>query len=159
MNHKTKELSIKQVIDLIGGEWLAGNNSDSNLNLSAEKISNLAPLSSATSKSLCFYSNPKLKKDFLATQAKVVIVQKKMDHSVHQIIHPNPYWAFAKVAQLIYPHPENKSGIHPRAIISESASVSKDGVQIDANVVVEAGAKIASGVRLIVEFILVKTLK
>ncbi len=143
-----KKVSIKRIIELLGAEWVAASSSGEELDLEKEYILNLAPLASANSDSLCFFTNAKLKKDFLSTSAKAVMVRKKIDHDVHQIIHPNPYWAYAKVAQIFYPHPENIEKIHPRAIISSEAEIAKERVQIDANVVVEAGAKIAAGVRL-----------
>ena len=60
------------------------------------------------------------------------------------LVTPEPYRAYARVAQAFYPLNRSNGRIHDRAVISEDATIG-EGCQVDACAVIEAGAEIGAG--------------
>jgi len=63
------------------------------------------------------------------------------------LVTPEPYRAYARVAEAFYPTPRAVPGIHERAIVSDDASLG-EGCQIDAGAVISEGTEIGAGCRI-----------
>ncbi len=75
---------------------------------------------------LSFLANSRYRKHLPATQATAVILaQGDMEScKVAALIDPNPYLAYARIAALIHPQSADTPGIHPSAVVAESARIS-----------------------------------
>ena len=115
----------------------------------ATEISAVATLETATSSQISFLSNSKYRKFLQQTQASVVLI--KADDlpfcPVAALVVPDPYVAFAKVAQLLDSTPAAAYGVHPSATIDATASVDATA-QIGPNVVISRGAVIGANVQI-----------
>ena len=94
---------------------------------SAKIIKDLAALSSAKDGDLTFFDNSKYLNQFLATKATACIVHTKYGKTetagVIKLVVPEPYKAYAKIAQKFY-HPVKATGaVHPTAIVHETAKL------------------------------------
>ena len=99
-------------------------------------ITGVATLMDAQPGQISFLTNKKYQKHLATTRASAVIVHE----SVPDIGRPalrckNPYLAFAQAADLFYQAPEAPVGIHPTAVIAESAHIG-DNAAIGAYVVI-----------------------
>lgn len=120
-------------------------------------IRGLGPLSSACSEQVSFLSNPKLQSQLDDCRAAAVIVTpevwethlKGKDTAFVVVLCSEPYLMYALLAQWFDRHRLNKlpQGIHPSAVISESAEIA-DGVSIGPHSVVEEGVRIGRGTRI-----------
>lgn len=92
--------------------------------------------------SITFITNDKYVPELTACKASALITSKKYEQfSGLQIVHPNPYWAFAKVAQFFHQEDHGKEQIHPEAYVDSTAVIGKH-VRIFPNVYVGAKATI-----------------
>src|SRR5690606_14827010 len=58
------------------------------------------------------------------TRAAAVIVGKKYPEiAIPQIVHRNPYWAFAKAAQLFFKAWRPEAGVSPKAFVAPDAVI------------------------------------
>ncbi len=131
------------------------------------KISRVATLSHADSGALSFLANPRYRKQMQSTRATAVLVgpDQAQDCPVAALIDPNPYLAYARIADLLHPQPPSAAGIHPTAVVSSSARIDRtasvgplavieDEVQIGERVfvgpgcIVQRGAQVGSDSRL-----------
>lgn len=89
-------------------------------------ITGLATLASASEGQMSFLANPRYQKTLLDTSATAVIVNEKMADNcpVAALISPDPYLSFAQATALFSIQPPVRSGVHPSAIVSDTASVS-----------------------------------
>ena len=129
-------ITAGQIAHLIGGKTEGDENT---IVHSAGKIE------SASKGDVSFLANPKYLNHIYDTLASVVIVsdQLKLDQAVSATLirHPMPYFGFCQVLnQWFNPH-QNRSGIHPTAIIDESAILGNN-IYVGAYAVIEAGATI-----------------
>ncbi len=134
---------------------------------SMQEITGVATLIKANKSDISFLVNPKYKKFLAATQAGGVLVVPEMASHVptNAILVKDPYVAYAKVANLLFPDSTHNPEIHTTAWISTDSSYHKDviigahafidtKVEIARNVtigpgcVIRHGAKIGSGTRL-----------
>lgn len=135
---------------------------DSSLGSKSE-LTGIAAVDKAKPSDVTFLINPEYMKFAATTEAAAVIVGKVIpDCPRPQLIHKNPYWAFAKTSQLFAPvrtedgsisreayvAPTAKIGraatVYPFAFISEQAEVG-DGAVIYPGVFVGRGAKVGHG--------------
>ncbi len=73
---------------------------------------------------LTFLSNPRYFGKLKSTQASAIILSKdSLPLPMSTLRTENPYLAFAKSIELFYQPPRPKAGIHPTAIISETARI------------------------------------
>jgi len=88
-------------------------------------INHVAPLETAGPGALSFLANPKLAKLLAATKATaVIVVPAALEFCpVAALVSTNPHVLFARIANVIYPPPPLKPGIHPTAIVDPSAQV------------------------------------
>lgn len=134
------KLSLAEIADLVQGE-LEGD--------SAIHIHGIAKIEEAAEGEITFISNPKYAKYIEATNASAVIVSKDFPKSAKAIIRTqNPYLSFLKVLQTFHPKSDTiAQGIHPSAVIDETAQIGKD-VRIGACVVIDKNVKIGENVRI-----------
>jgi len=108
------------------------------------EITGVAGIRDAGPGDITFVANPRYERDLATTVASAVIVAEglALPEKLSGIIHSNPSRAFAQVVEVLFPPPVRpKPGVHPGAMVDESASLGAD-VTIGPFVVVEAGARI-----------------
>jgi UDP-3-O-[3-hydroxymyristoyl] glucosamine N-acyltransferase len=114
-------------------------------------VSGVDELQTATSSDISFYSNVKYKDIFKKSQAGVIAVSKTtpLDNEKNYLICDNPSEIFQKLVTLFTRDPgvSGFKGIHPTAVIHESAKISEHAeigpyVVIDRDVTIKAYTKI-----------------
>jgi UDP-3-O-[3-hydroxymyristoyl] glucosamine N-acyltransferase len=132
------------------------------------RISRVATLSHAESGALSFLANPRYRKQMESTRATAVLVgpEDAAGCPVAALIDPNPYLAYARIAELLHPQAALEPGIHPTAVVSQSARVApsacvgplaviEDGVDIGERAfvgpgcIVQQGAQVGADSRLV----------
>lgn len=115
----------------------------------AVEVSAVATLEDAKSGQITFLSNAKYRKFLQQTQASAVLIKAEDLEfcPVTALVVKDPYVAFAKVAQLLDTTPDAASGIHPTAIIDNSAQIDPTA-QLGPYVVVAKDAVIGAGVQI-----------
>ena len=118
-------------------------------------ITNLEDLESATSSDASFLANPRYEQQMRKSKAGVIFVtpHQTLIEGKNFLINQNPSRAFQILLEAFYPEEQRKSGfvgIHPTAVIHETASVDHlatigphavidRGVKIGAHTVISAG--------------------
>ena len=113
-------------------------------------ITTVAPIDTAGVGEITFITNAKYSAQLDVCQASALIASPKMDVGVFKGVvlrHHNPYLAYAKTVQFLYPEPENKAAVHPSACIAEGVVIG-DAVNIGAQVVIESGSVIGDRVTI-----------
>ena len=132
---KNDALTLKQIIDLTGAK------TSREVDLSTE-IVDIAPLEFASINQLSFFINNKYRASFESSKAGFCFAAEKFvklaPSSMVVLVHPNPYKAYAMVANLFYPSESSNNTIASNAIIASSAQIGKN-CQIGNFVVVEDG--------------------
>ena len=110
-------------------------------------ISRVATLLNADSESLSFFANKAYRDQLRQTRAAVVLVRPDdaNDCPVNALLADDPYLAYARIADVLYPYPDLAAGIHKSAVVSSSAIV-PDTAQVSANVVIDDDSVIGEGV-------------
>ncbi|MCX6119108.1 MAG: UDP-3-O-(3-hydroxymyristoyl)glucosamine N-acyltransferase [Proteobacteria bacterium] len=94
--------------------------------LDSMKITSIAPIDKAMEGAVSFLIKPEYMKFASTTKASAVIVGKVVDDCPQvQLIHKNPYWAFAKTSQMFAPERKENGNISPKAFVSETAIIGK----------------------------------
>lgn len=115
------------------------------------EVSTVSPIEKGFQGSLSFLANPKYKSYVQDTEASVVIVNDEF--SSEQPVKPtlirvaDPYTSFAILLQKYDEMNQPSAGIHPSAIIADSAEIGSN-VSIAAGVIVEDKVVIGDGTRL-----------
>lgn len=111
-------------------------------------IQKVSPIEDAKEGEVTFIANPEYAKFAKTTKASALIVGEKYPDCIKpQLIHKNPYLAFAKTAQLFYRPHRGPTGIADTAFIAADAKIG-DGVTIYPFVFIGSRAEIADGVVL-----------
>lgn len=110
-------------------------------------ITGLASLQVANENDLSFLANAQYKKFLNDTKAGAVLLDKEQAASFegNAIVLQDPYLAYAKISYLFDTKPISKCGIHPTAVIAESATIDPTAA-IEAYAVIESDAVIGAGV-------------
>ena len=110
------------------------------------RVTRVATLKEAGPGDIAFLANPRYRADLAASGAGAVILARANAHLAHvpMLIHDNPYACFARVAQLLDPHPRQASGIHVSAQVAASARLGRD-VSIGAHVVIGERVEVGDG--------------
>lgn len=113
-------------------------------------ISGLADIDNAKASDLTFLSSPKFLSNLASSSAGAVILSEAHagDCQANKLVVANPYLAYAKVSGLFDARKKNKPGVHPAAVVADSASVS-DTAYVGPFCVVEEHAVIGDGVELL----------
>ena len=88
-------------------------------------VSGVASLSNATPDSLTFLASKAFKEQLPSTKAAAVVLRPgdAPDSPVPALLHDDPYACYARMASVVCPPPLYAPGIHPSAVIDDSASV------------------------------------
>ena len=116
-------------------------------------IDSVGELSCAVSGQISFLSSASFRQYLASTKASAVILTKvdKECCPVNSIVVDDPYLAYAQIANLLHPaEKQTESGIHPSAVISESATIHKSATigplcVLDEDSVIEANVIIGPG--------------
>jgi UDP-3-O-[3-hydroxymyristoyl] glucosamine N-acyltransferase len=113
------------------------------------KVSRVATLAHAEAGALTFLANPRYRRQLESTRATAVLIAPTEAEGcpVPALIDPNPYLAYARAAELLYPTLPVLPGLHPSAVVSAEAAVAPSA-GIGPLCVVEAGAEIGERVFL-----------
>ena len=149
---------VKEIAQKLGAEFRGDGEID---------IQRVANLLTAQAGEISFLSDTKYRSVLEKSQASCVMVKEADAPHVKStaLIVPDPYLAFARVAQLLDKEPPIAVGIHPTAVIGEDVvlgqnvgigphvvigrgTVLGDNVQIGANCVLGPEVKLGSGTRL-----------
>ncbi len=112
------------------------------------RIRGVCSLTPGAADCIGFLNNPALRPQLAATAAAAVIIGARdvaALGSTPGLVAPDPYLAYARIAQLFDPDREFVSGRHPTAVIADDATVGA-GCYVGPLAVIEAGACIGSGV-------------
>lgn len=108
-------------------------------------IEGVGPIEAAQKGQVTFLVSPEYSKYLPKSAASAVIVKEAIDDCpLPQLIHTNPYWAFAKAAQWFYRPEALGKGISEQAVIDPSAKIGKD-VCVMPFAVIGAGVKVGEG--------------
>ncbi len=112
-------------------------------------IDSAAPVETAEPNQISFIANSLYEKHLSLSKAGAVVLNNEMDSQGKTVLrHPNPYLAFAKILDLLYPDDHTgTSGIHESAIVDESAEVAKEAA-IGPYSQVESDASVGESSRL-----------
>ncbi len=129
------------------------------------EITGVAGIERAGPGELTFLSNPRYAKRAKETRAAAIIVEKEIPGAAAaELISPQPYVDFARALELFYQPPRPPAGIHPAAVIAESAvigakasigpfAVIGERVTVGANAVIHPHVVIYEGVRIGDDFV------
>lgn len=88
------------------------------------EIGRVRPITDAKAGDITFVSNPDYSKFIPTAKASVIILnERNSSTSAAQLIHKNPYFAFAKVAQLFHMPHRGPTGISEHAFIADNAKI------------------------------------
>jgi UDP-3-O-[3-hydroxymyristoyl] glucosamine N-acyltransferase len=117
----------------------------------ARRLTDVAPLDSATPEQLSFLENRRYAKAFAASRAGAAFVHPEFagraPEGMTVLATEKPYKAYALAAAAFYPEPAIRRGIAPSAVVDPTARLGED-VVIGPNVVIEERAEIGAGVRI-----------
>lgn len=89
------------------------------------RVGAVATLQDAREGTLSFLANPKYRKFLATTGATAVVVDARSAAGAPcaVLVAPNPYVAYARIAQVLHPVPTAMPGCHPSAVVDPTASV------------------------------------
>ncbi|MGX5914340.1 UDP-3-O-(3-hydroxymyristoyl)glucosamine N-acyltransferase [Aliidiomarina sp. Khilg15.8] len=113
------------------------------------QVTGLATLRSASAEHVSFLANEKYRAQTETTSAGAVIMRPEDDlgYCKNALLMSNPYLGYAKAANLLDSTPTQAPGIHPSAVIADSARL-EAGVRVGPGAVIEAGAHIGADVHI-----------
>lgn len=125
------------------------------------KVSRVATLSHADRGSVSFLANPRYRRQMQSTRATAVLVtaEHAADCPVAALIDPNPYLAYARIAQLLHPPAAFAAGVHPSAVVAPGARIAasagvgplaviEEDVEIGERVLIGPGCVLQKGARI-----------
>lgn len=106
-------------------------------------VQRVATLAQAEAGSLSFFANTRYRQHLKVTRATAVVLNQadSEDCPAAALLSENPYLAYSRIAQILYPEAPSPPGIHPSAVIAPGAriaasasigplSIVEDGVEI-----------------------------
>ena len=118
---------------------------------SDREITGAAGLDIATGNDVSFLANPKYTAQIKATRAAAIFLNEKeiVERQDIAILRAkDPYLAYTRALTVFYPAIKRTAGIHPSAVIDDTAEIGDDAF-IGANVVISAHAKIGRGAQIL----------
>lgn len=137
---KPRHFTLAQLAEVLGAE-LRGD---------AQKvIQGLATLQDATSEQLSFLANAHYRKQLEHSQAGAMLLSNAdaEGYSGHCLVVEDPYLAYAKLSHYFDRTPQQAAGVHPSAVVADSAQVSASA-SIGPGAVIAEHAVIADGVSI-----------
>jgi UDP-3-O-[3-hydroxymyristoyl] glucosamine N-acyltransferase len=123
------------------------------------EILGVAGIEEAGPQQITFISNPKYAAMAKTTKAAAILVTKDFPADDRAVLrHGNPYLAFARALELFYQAPKYAPGIHPTAVIDETAKVGA-GAHIGPYVVIDAGVEIGNDAVLLAHVVIYRGVK
>jgi UDP-3-O-[3-hydroxymyristoyl] glucosamine N-acyltransferase len=107
------------------------------------EVRRVAGIDRATAGDITFLANPKFEAHLASTRASAVIVSPHVDTPLPSLLSNNPYFLYARAAQILHPTPHPFVGTHPSAQVHPSAKLG-EGVHVGALAVVGAHARIGA---------------
>jgi len=109
-------------------------------------IDGVGTLRTAGPSRITFLANPVYRKELPATRAGAVILKEKDAAScpTNCLVSKDPYLAYARLASIFDSRPAAEPGIHPTAVISETARIGK-GISIAAHAVIGDNCAVGDG--------------
>ena len=136
------EFSAQQIADMLQGS-VEGN--------SEVKVNSLSKIEEGKAGTLSFLANPAYTKYIYSTEASVVIIgedfKAESEIKATLIRVKDAYAAFAQLLEAYNSMQNQETGIHPKAILEEGASLGEN-CYIDAGVVIGKGAKIGDNTKI-----------
>ena len=120
-----------------------------NLELSGDPavvVTGLAPLATAGPQDIGFLSKKKYESQLVGTRAAAVILHPELvgQCPTASLATDDPYLVFSRITHLFDPTPVPAAGIHPAAVVADSAMLD-ESASVGPNAVIEAGASIGPG--------------
>ena len=113
------KISLKQLVSRLGASLHVPHGSSENVELGG-----VGPIDKALPTDVSFLTNPDYLRFASTTKAAAVIVGKVLpDCPRPQIVHKNPYWAFAMTAQAFVATRTESGQIDPEAFVSPQAKI------------------------------------
>jgi len=133
-------LKLKDIAALVGGEVVGD---------PEVVVHRVAPIKQARAGDITFVHNERYVPYARRTRASAIIVSPELRQLRRNlIVAKNPYLAYAKtVGALMEEKVPRQPGVHPSAVVADSAALGED-VAIGAHAVVEEGARIGAGATL-----------
>ena len=116
-----------------------------------QEITGAAGLDIATANDISFLANPKYTAQIKTTGAAAIFLNEKelVERSDIAVLRAkDPYLAYTQALTVFHPTVKRAAGIHPSAVIDETAEIGGDAF-IGANVVIAAHAKIGRGAQIL----------
>ena len=139
---KKIQFTLAQLADILGAE-LRGNGD--------KIIAGLSTLQEATEHQLTFLANAHYRKQLEYTQAGAVLLSASdaADYAGDCLVAADPYLAYAKLSHYFDRTPQSPAGIHPTAVVADSALIDSTacigpGAVIDEHAVIGAGVTIGA---------------
>ena len=109
-------------------------------------VTGVASLEVAGAGDLTFFANKRYRPQLEATSAGAVILPAEAAAlcPVPALITDNPYAAWAKALEALFPEPALEPGVHHSAVIGAGAEIHPEA-RIEANVVIGAGTRVGAG--------------
>ncbi len=132
--------TIKDLADAIGGIV------DGDVSIEIDSINTPAEASAGQ---ITFLSDSRYKKELHNTAASAVILRQEDRDAcpVTALVVANPYAAYAKVANLLYPTKKEKTGIHSSVVVGEECDIAAD-VWIGPHCFIGNHVRIAAGCQI-----------
>lgn len=128
-------MKLNKISELINGQ-ITGNTD--------VEITGVAGISDAKEGDITFFSDPKLLKECIASNASCIVVKDVLKEiSKPQIKVANPQYAFAKLLEHFYVKPHQLASINKNAFVSDKAKIGKD-VSIYATAYISDNSSIGS---------------
>lgn len=130
-------LTAARVAELVGGE-LTGDPDT--------RVTGVGEPEEATPEQVAFVADPRRAGAVEVSQAGILLLPADVDApGARAVVRVgNPYLAFARVLEALYPMERRPAGAHPSAVVADDAELA-EGVSVGANAVVEAGCRIGAG--------------
>jgi UDP-3-O-[3-hydroxymyristoyl] glucosamine N-acyltransferase len=134
-----QELSIAEIARITGGDAIGP---------SDVRISDVAPLETASAGDLSFVANPRYLPYLQDSRAGALLIPASLRDRVPdrftRIVVDDPHVALYRILLTLHPAAGAEPGIHPTAVVHETARVS-EGVRIDPYAVIGADSEVGSG--------------
>ncbi len=141
---KACELSLEEIVAITGAAIAPSETTSAQ----TRKFSDISPLETAGKNDISFLDNIKYIPEFEASKAGACFVRAKFaaraPKGMVTLISEEPYYAYALIAQKLYPAENFEAQISPLAQIAKNAVIGKN-VRIDAGAVIAEHAKIGDG--------------
>lgn len=133
-------MKLKELAARLGCELRAARPEDGE-----KEITGVAGMEHAGQDEITFLANPKYAHKVKETRAGAILVSREAGAlHIPALESENPYLDFARALELFYQPPAPKPGIHPTAVVAETAEIG-EGVSIGAYAVIGERVKVGRG--------------